>query len=157
MLWQGVFVYDAPSNHLKGITMKHTFFLLAATAAISLTAFGAAANEPAKTQAKAAAKTEANAQAQEPGLFDKVGNWFKNDDAADAKAAHESAKAEPAAGETQQPKARKASQTNANAKRRPSEQTNPALGRVLTEGGAEIGVRTNAKLGQGAAGSYGNN
>ncbi len=143
--------------------MKHTFFLLAATAAISLTAFGASATEPVKTQAKAAAKTEAkaqagaNAQAQEPGLFDKVGNWFKNDDAADAKAAHESAKAEPAAGETQQPKARKASQTNANAKRRPSEQTNPALGRVLTEGGAEIGVRTNAKLGQGAAGSYGNN
>lgn len=143
--------------------MKYSLLAIAATIALATPA----AAEPAKQQpqtnnttAAASAKANANAQAQaqadaggeKKGFFDGVKDFF----AADEADAQNSAKAEPAAGETQQPKARKTSQTNANAKRRPADQTNPALGRVITEGGADIGVRTNAKLGGGAAGSYGN-
>lgn len=37
------------------------------------------------------------------------------------------------------------------------DETNPYLGRVLTESGEEAGIRTNARMGEGAAGDVGNN
>lgn len=138
--------------------MKYSLLMLAAAATLGVyAATQAFAEQPAQqqTQANAGASAQAQAQAgataggEKKGFFDGVKEFFTPDETD----AQTSAKAEPAAGETQQPKARKTTTINA---KRPADQTNPTLGRVLTEGGADIGVRTNAKLGGGAGGSVGN-
>lgn len=139
--------------------MKYAYSLLAAAAVLGVSV-GANAAEPtqakAKADAKAAVKTEAPAQADadagKEGFFDKVGNWFEGDkDAADA-----ANKAEPAAGETQQPKKRTNTTVNAKRPAPSANDTNPVVGRVISETGSDMGIRSNARMGEGAGGSYGN-
>ena len=140
--------------------MKYAYSLLVAAAVLGASVAGAHAAEPAKAKAdaKAAVKTEAPAQAapdadaNKEGFFDKVGNWFEGD----KDAAHAANKAEPAAGETQQPKKRTNTTINAKRQAPSANDTNPAVGRVISETGSDMGIRSNARMGEGASGSYGN-
>lgn len=138
--------------------MKYAYSVLTVAAVLGLSVSTPALAEKAAPATKAQTQTtaKADANAQEPGFFDKMKGWFEPDANADAQAkAH--AKTEPAAGETQAPRKRTTTTINAKRPAAPSaNDTNPYLGRVLTEGGADIGIRTNAQMGGGAGGNYGN-
>lgn len=129
--------------------MKHSLLMLAATAALGMaTVTQAAAEQPRPPTAPQTMppQAQAPAPAEKKGFFGDMKEWFSEQTDNDAR---NSAGYEPAAGsETQQPKARRATPAY--------NQTNPVAGRIVKQGGESIGVRTNAKVGKGAGGSYGN-
>jgi hypothetical protein len=138
--------------------MKRTLSLIAAAAVLALSATSASA----ETKTTTTTKTSAQANApQEQGFFDKVGNFFAGEGKAEAPQteaemeaqARAHAKAAPAAGNAKFTKQQSPSNT---AKRKPADQTNPVVGRVISEEGANLGVHSNVRMGAGVGGSVGN-
>lgn len=137
--------------------MKHSTLALAAILALGVSATAASAAEQAN--ANASAQAGATATTQEQGFFDKVGNFFSGEGKAEAPQteaemeaqARANAKTAPAAGNV-----KAQAKVHTNAQRKPADQANPVVGRVISEEGANLGVHSNVTMGNGAGGSVGN-